>query len=81
MSEQKQRLRRNGIVIPCLLEVSEDAKLTGKKNFFFLFRKGAVPSGQQERRERETLKWLQRARLCGLRTGVNPQASHFLHFL
>lgn len=39
MSEQKQRLGRNGIVIPCLLEVSEDAKLTGKKNFFFSLEK------------------------------------------
>lgn len=36
-----------------LLEESEDAKLTGKKNFFF-FRKGAVPSGRREReRERD----------------------------
>lgn len=52
VSDQKQRIRRNRIVMSCLLEESEDAKLTGKENFFFPLEK--VLCRAVSRRERET---------------------------
>lgn len=78
MSDQKQRIRRNRIVMSCLLEESEDAKLTGKENFFFPLEK--VLCRAVSGRERGA-KVASGAGLRGLTPGINSRASRLLHFL
>lgn len=63
-------------MMSCLLEASGDSKLTG--NVFF-FRKGALPSHQQERDTKGASGEL--GGPCSWGAGINSQSSHFPHFL